>query len=144
MNIQDWFLLGWTGWISFQSKGLSRFFSKTQSRSINSLVLSFLYSPTLTSIHDSWKTIALTKWTFVCKVMSLLFNILSRLLTVFLPRNKCLNFMAAVTICSDFGAQENSLSLFHWGRLFLRKISQSSVNYFVLLADASHISAQTG
>ena len=47
-----------------------------QFKNINSLVLSFLYSPTLTSIHDHWKTIALTKQTFVDKVMSLLFNML--------------------------------------------------------------------
>ena len=45
-------ILGWTGWISLQSKGLSRVFSN---KSINSLVLSFLYSPTLTSMHDYWK-----------------------------------------------------------------------------------------
>ena len=51
------------------------------------------------------KTIALTRRTFVGKVMSLLFNILSRLVTAFLPRSECLlNFMAAVTICGDFGA----------------------------------------
>ena len=50
------------------------------------------------------KTIALTTWTFVGKVMSLLFNTLSRFVTAFLPRSKRLNFMAAVTICSDFGA----------------------------------------
>ena len=54
VNIQDWFPLGWTGWISLQSNGLSRAFSST-TKSINSLVLSFLYSPTLTSIHDHWK-----------------------------------------------------------------------------------------
>ena len=53
------------------------------------------------------KTIALTRWTFVGKVMSLLFNMLSRLVITFLPRSKHLNFMAAVTICSDFGAQKN-------------------------------------
>ena len=58
------------------------------------------------------KTIALTRRTFVSKVMSLLFNMLSRLVITFLPRNKCLNFMAAVTICSDFGSPQNSLSLF--------------------------------
>ena len=52
------------------------------------LVLSFLYSPTLTSIHDSGKVIALTRWTFVGKVMSRLFNMLSRLVPTFLPRNK--------------------------------------------------------
>ena len=50
------------------------------------------------------KTIALTRWTFVGKVMFLLFNMLSRLVIAFLSRSKCLNFMAAVTICSDFGA----------------------------------------
>ena len=47
------------------------------------------------------KTIALTRWTFVRKVMSLLLNMLSRLVITFLPRS---NFMAAITICSDFGA----------------------------------------
>ena len=61
------------------------------------------------------KTIALTRQTFVGKVMSLLFNMLSRLVIAFLPRSKCLNFKAAVTICSDFGAQENKLShCFHY------------------------------
>ena len=61
-----------------------------QFNSINSSVLSFLYSPTLTSIHDYWKTIALTGWNFVDKVMSLLFNMLSSLVITFLPRSKCL------------------------------------------------------
>ena len=51
-------------------------------------MLSFLYSPTLTSIHDHWKTKALTRWTFVGKVMSLLFNMLSRLVIAFVPRSK--------------------------------------------------------
>ena len=51
MNIQDWSPLGCTGWISLQSKVLSRVFSNTTVQSINSLVLSFLYSPAFTSIH---------------------------------------------------------------------------------------------
>ena len=55
------------------------------------------------------KTIALTRWTFSGKVMSLLFNMLSRLVTSFLPRNKCLLIMAAITICSDFGAPKNKV-----------------------------------
>ena len=55
VNFQDWFSLGWTGLISLQSKGLSRVFSNTTVQSINSSVLSFLYGPTLTSIHDYWK-----------------------------------------------------------------------------------------
>ena len=63
---------------------------------------------------NTGKTIALTRWTFVGKVMSLLFNMLSRLVITFLPRSKhLLNFMASVTICSDIGAEENkSLPLF--------------------------------
>ena len=53
------------------------------------------------------KTIALTRQTFVSKVMSLLLNMLSRLVITFLPRNKAsFNFMAAVTICSDLGAKK--------------------------------------
>ena len=93
MNIQDWSPLGWTGWISLQSKRLSRVFSNTtvqQFKNINSLVLSFLNSPNLTSIHDYWKNHSLAKWTFVGKVVPLLFNMLSRLVITFLPRSKCL------------------------------------------------------
>ena len=56
VNIQDWSPLGWTGLISLQSKGLSRVFSNTTVfKNINSLVLSFLYGPTLTSIHNYFK-----------------------------------------------------------------------------------------
>ena len=55
MNTQDWSPLEWTGWISLQSKRLSRVFSNTTVKSINSSALSFLHSPTLTSIHDNWK-----------------------------------------------------------------------------------------
>ena len=51
-------------------------------------MLSFLHSPTLTSIHDHWKNLALTRRTVVGKVMSLLFNMLSRLDITFLPRSK--------------------------------------------------------
>ena len=57
------------------------------------------------------KTIALTRRTFVGKVVSLLFNMLSRLVITFLPRSKrFLMFMAAITICSDFGAPRNKVS----------------------------------
>ena len=52
MNIQDWSLLGWTGWISLQSSQESS--PTPQFKSINSSGLSFLHSPTLTSIHDHW------------------------------------------------------------------------------------------
>ena len=56
MNIEDWFPLRLTGWISLQSKGLSMSSPTPQFKSINSSVLSFLYSPTLTFIHDYWKS----------------------------------------------------------------------------------------
>ena len=52
---QGWSPSEWTGWISLQSKGLSRVFSNTTVQKINSSMLSFLHSPTLTSIHDHWK-----------------------------------------------------------------------------------------
>ena len=55
---------------------------------INPLVLSLLYGPTLTSIHDYWKTRALNIWAFGSKVMSLIFNMLSRSVIAFLPRSK--------------------------------------------------------
>ena len=61
-------------------------------------------SPPLMTIG---KTIALTKWTLL--VMPLVFNTLSRLIIAFLPMSKHLNFMAAVTICSDFGAQTDKV-----------------------------------
>ena len=61
----------------------------TQFKSINSSALSFLYSPTLISIHVG-RAIALTIQTLVCQVISLLFNMLSRIVIAFLPRSKCL------------------------------------------------------
>ena len=66
------------------------------------------------------KTIALTRWTFVGKVMSLLFNMLSRLVIAFFPGNKHLNFMAAVTICSDFATPQNKVChCFHCFPIYL-------------------------
>ena len=104
MNIQDWFPLGWTGWMSFQSKELSRVFSsKASILWCSAFFIVQLSHPYVTT----GKTIAWTRWTFVGKVMFLLFNMLSRLVIPFLLRSIKLsfNFMAAVTICSDFGAQ---------------------------------------
>ena len=90
MNTQDCSPLEWTGWISLQSKGLSRVFSNTTVQKhqffgaqLSSVQLSHPYMTT-------GKTVALTRWTFVGKVMSLLFNMLSRLVITFLPRSKCL------------------------------------------------------
>ena len=55
MNIQDWFPLGWIGWISLQSKGLSRVFSKTTVQNHQFFGAQLFYSSTLTSIYDHWK-----------------------------------------------------------------------------------------
>ena len=87
MNIQGGFPLGLTGLISLLSKGLSRVFSSTTSI----LRCYFLYGSTLTSIHNYGKDIALIIWTFVSKVMSLLFKTLSSFVIAFLPRSKHLS-----------------------------------------------------
>ena len=55
MNIQDWFPVGLTGWISLQSKGLSRVFSSTTVQKHWSSELSLFYGLILTSVHDYWK-----------------------------------------------------------------------------------------
>ena len=81
MNTQDWSPLGWTSWISLLSKGLSRVSSNTtvqKHQFFNFHIHTWLLE----------KTIALTKQTFVGKVMCLLFNMLSRLVITFLPRSK--------------------------------------------------------
>ena len=88
MNIQDWFPIELTGWISLQSKDSQESSPAPQFKSINSSALSFLYSPAVTSIHDTGKTIAMTRQTFVGKVMSLLLNMLSRLVITFPPMSK--------------------------------------------------------
>ena len=92
MNIQDWFPLGWTCWISLQSKGLT-LKSLLQHYSSKESILQCSAFFTVQLSHPYMtigKTIALTRRTFVSKVMSLLFNMLSRLVITFLPRNKFL------------------------------------------------------
>ena len=55
MNIQDWFPLGWTGWISCCPRDSQESSPTPQFKSINSSALSFLYTPTLTLVHDYWE-----------------------------------------------------------------------------------------
>ena len=86
MNTQDWFPLGWTGWISLQSKGLSRVFSNTTASILQ--CLAFFTVQLSQPYMTTGKTIALTRWTFVGKVISLLFNMLCGLVITFLPRSK--------------------------------------------------------
>ena len=90
MNTQDWSPLGWTGGISLQSKGLSRVFSNTSSKA-SILQCSTFFTVQLSHPYmTTGKTIALTRRTFVGKGISLLLNMLSRLVITFLPRSKCL------------------------------------------------------
>ena len=91
MNIQDWFHLGLTGWSqSLQSKGHLRVSANTtvQNHQFFGVQPSLWFNSHICT--TSGKTIALIRWTFVGKVMSLLFNMLPRLLIAFLPRSKCL------------------------------------------------------
>ena len=89
MNTQDWSPLGWTGWISLQSKGLSRIFSNTtvQKHQFFSAQLS---SQSNSHVHTWPLEKPKPRRNFVGKVTSLLFNMLSRLVITFLPRSKCL------------------------------------------------------
>ena len=81
--------LGLTGWISCSLRDSQESSPTPQFKSISASVLSFFYIPTLASIHDNWKkNIGLTRQTFVGKVISLLLNILSRLVITFLSRSK--------------------------------------------------------
>ena len=106
MNTQDWCPLEWTDWISLQSKGLSKVFQHHSSKASIFWCSAFFTVQLSHPYMTTGKTIALTRWTFVGKVMSLLLNMLSWLVITVLPRSKVyFNFRAAVTICSDFGAQ---------------------------------------
>ena len=88
MHIQDWSPSGWTVWISLQSKRFSRVFNTiVQNHQFFSAQLS-LYSNSQHPYMTTAKTIALTRWTFVGKLMFLLFNMLSGLVIAFLPRSK--------------------------------------------------------
>jgi len=88
VNIQDRFPLVWTSWISLQSKGLSRVLSNTTVKSIILWLSAFSIVQLSHPYMTTGKTTVLTRQTFVGKVMSLLFNILSRLVIIFLQRSK--------------------------------------------------------
>ena len=111
MSIQDWFPLGLTGLASFQFKGLSREPSPTlQFKNIFSLEFNLFMVQLSHSYMTTGKTIALTS---VGKVMCLLFNMLSRFVTAFLPRSKHL-FISWLQSPSAVILEppQNSLSLF--------------------------------
>ena len=88
MNTQDWSPLGWTGWISWQFKELQRVFSNTSSKASIFWHSAFFTVQLSHPYMNTEKNIAFTRRTFVGKVMSLLFNMLSRLVITFFPRSK--------------------------------------------------------
>ena len=89
MNIQSWFSLGLTSLISLLSKELSRILSSTTIQKHQFFDVQPSYGPTLSYPYlATGKTIAWTRWTFVGKVMSLLFNMLVTFVIAFLPRSK--------------------------------------------------------
>ena len=91
---QGWSPSEWTGWISLQSKGPSRVFSNHHSSKASILQCSALFTVQLSHPYlTTGKTIALARWTFVGKVMFLLFNMLSRLVITFLPRSYIYNIV---------------------------------------------------
>ena len=129
MNTQDWSPLGWTDWISLQSKGLSRVFPNTtvQKHQLKKKKASILWCSAFFIVQLSHpymttgKTITLTRRTFVGKVMSLLFNMLSRLVITFLPRSRCLliSWLQSPSAVI-FGAQKNKAShCFHCSSIYL-------------------------
>ena len=110
MNIQDWFLLGWTGWISLHSKGLSRDFSNTTVQ--NHQLFSAQFSSQSNSHIHTWPLEKPVPWLDG----PLLTKCLCFLICCLVGHNfsskeqASFNFMVAITICCDFGAQKNKVS----------------------------------
>jgi len=104
MNIQHWFPLGWTGWISLMSKGLLFAVKSLLQHHGSKAPILWLLALFIVQLSHPYriagKTIALTRWTFVGKVMSLLFNMLPRLVIAFLPRSKRLVISWLQWFCS--------------------------------------------
>ena len=119
MSIQGWFPLGLPSLISLQSKRVSRVFSSTRVQKHQV----FARQPSLWSNSHLYMTtgitIVLTIWNFVSKVMSLVFNILSRFVIAFLPRSKCL-LILWLQLPVRSGAHKNKVChYFHFCPIYL-------------------------
>ena len=128
MDIQDWFPLGWTGWSSLLPKGLSRVFSNTTIQKHQ------FFGAQPSSRYNSIQT-------FVGKVMSLLFNTLSRFVIAFLPRSKCLPVFAVcsvthshLTLCNPMDCSTPGFPVHHQ----LRKLTQTHVYWVGDAIQPSH------
>ena len=113
------FRMHWFDFLAVQ--GLSRVFSSTTIQKHQFFAFSLLYGTNLTSIHDSWKNYNFDYMDLCGKSdVSAFLNNLSMFVIAFLSKSKCLNFMAAVTACNDFGPQENKIyHCFHFFPIYL-------------------------
>ena len=124
VNIEGWFPLGLTDLISLQSKGLFKSLQENNLKASNLQCSAFFMVQLSHPYMTIGKTIAYTIWICVGKVMSLLFNMLSRFAIAFLPRSKYLliSRLQSLTVCSDLEAQENKIChCFHSFLLFASK-----------------------
>ena len=124
MNIQGWFPLGWLDLLAVQGtleSLLQHHSSKASILQSSAFFMVQLSHPYMTTV----KTIALTRWTFVSKIMSLLFNTLSRFVIAFLPRSKHLLFHGCSHCLWWFWSQEKNT------------VTVSTVSLFQLLTTVS-------
>ena len=124
INIQGWFPLGLSGFNSLHSPESS---PAPRFESINSMVLGLLYGPTLTSVHDYWKNYSFDYMNFVGKVMSLLFNMLSRFVIAFLPKSSVQftsDTQSFLTLCDPWSAAHQAplSNTYSWNLLKLKSI----------------------
>ena len=113
------FRMDWLDFLAVQGtlkSPLQHHSSKASILQCSAFFIGQLSHPYMTTV----KTIALTRWTFVGKIMSLLFNMLSKLVITFVPRSKCLLNSFKFIICSGFGAQKNKVChCFHCFSIYL-------------------------
>ena len=121
MNTQDWSPLGWTGWISLQSKGTVKSLLQHHSSKASILQCSAFFIVQLSHPYVTiGRTIALTRQNSVDKAMSLLFNMLSRLVIAFLPRSEHLLISWLQSLSAVMLEPKNKVShCFHWFPIYL-------------------------
>ena len=136
MNTQDWSPLGWTGWISLQTRE-SRVFSNTTVQKHQFFIVQ-LSHPYMTI----GKTISLTRQTFVGKVMFLLFNTLSRLVIAFLPRSK---HLLISWMQSPSAAEANICGMDKWNQIWANMSSWCSAEFWgIFVHDSKQVACTPG
>ena len=128
MNTQDWSPLGWTGWISLQTRE-SRVFSNTTVQKHQFFIVQLLHQ-----YMTIGKTISLTRQTFVGKVMSLLFNMLSRLVIAFLPRSK---HLLISWMQSPSAVEANICGMDKWNQIWANMSSWCSAEFWGIFVHGS-------